>query len=202
VVLGSVQDGECVDEIKHVVGEADCTMFMRRHDPLTCHRSDSPAGASSVPDERECWEVPLLEEDAGVRVCHKTGLASAKSAWEFLVAHGASLASRHGIDPQALILVTRYDHWEYYHTNGWFSSLRGRHSIELGSTTSDCPASPVPEFRAEASSDMSMLYFITSSRQDFEAYITDGPLTHRYCRPWSHAELVDYIQLDAEDVVS
>jgi hypothetical protein len=104
VVLGSVQNGECTNEMKHVVAEADCTMFMRRHDPVRCHRSDSPVGASSVPDERECWEVPLLEEDAGVRVCYKTGLASAKSAWEFLVAHGASLASRHGIEPKALVL--------------------------------------------------------------------------------------------------
>jgi hypothetical protein len=32
------------------------------------------------------------------------GLASAESAWEFLVANGASLASRHGVEPQALIL--------------------------------------------------------------------------------------------------
>ncbi|KAI0289124.1 hypothetical protein BC826DRAFT_636418 [Russula brevipes] len=205
VVLGNVQDGECVDEMKHVVGEADCTMFMCRHDPVTCHRSDLPAGASSVADERECWEVPLLEEDAGVRVCHKTGLASAKSAWEFLVTHGASLASRHGIEPQALVLVTRYGHWDYYHTTGWSSSLRNCPSIESGSTTSDCPAFPVPEFRAEAPSDMSMLYFITSSRHNFEAYVTDEPLTalpHHYCHPFSHAELVDYIQLDAEDMVS
>jgi hypothetical protein len=101
--LGNVEDGECV-EMKHVVGEADCTMFMWRRDPVICHRSDSPAGASSVADERECWEVPLMEENAYVGVCHKTGLASAKSAWEFLVAHGASLASRHGIEPQALVL--------------------------------------------------------------------------------------------------
>jgi hypothetical protein len=104
VVLGNVQDGECVKETKHVVAETDCTMFMLRHDPVICRRSDLPGGSSSVPDERECWEVPLLEKDPGVRVCHKTGLASAKSAWEFLVANGASLASRHGVEPQALIL--------------------------------------------------------------------------------------------------
>jgi len=205
VVLGSIQDGECVDEMKHVVGEADCTMFMRRHDPVTCHRSDLPTGASSVADERECWEVPLLENDAGIRVRHKVGLASAKSAWEFLVAHGASLASRHGIEPQALILVTRYERRDYYDTWEWFSSLRGCHSIELGPTTSDCPAFQVPEFRAEAPSDVSMLYFITSSRQDFEAYVTDEPLTalpHRYCHPWYQDEAVDYIHLDADDMVS
>jgi hypothetical protein len=83
--------------------------------------------------------------------------------------------------------VTRYERWDDYRTTGWFSSLRDRHSIEFDSTTSDCPAFPVPEFRAEAPSDVSMLYFITSSRQDFEAYVTDEPLTaqpHRYCRPW------------------
>ncbi|KAI0289116.1 hypothetical protein BC826DRAFT_636006 [Russula brevipes] len=205
VVLGSVQDGECVDEMKHVVGEADCTMFMRRHDTVTCHQSDLPTGASSVADEWECWEVPLLENGADIRVRHKEGLASAKSAWEFLVAHGASLTSRHGIEPQALILVTRYERQDYYGTSEWFSSLRDRHSIEFGSTTSDCPAFSVPEFRAEAPSDVPMLYFIASSRQDFEAYVTDEPLTglpHRYCHPWYHHEIVDYIQLDAEDMVS
>ncbi|KAI0289118.1 hypothetical protein BC826DRAFT_971136 [Russula brevipes] len=194
-----------LDEMKHVVGETDCTMFMWRHDPVICHRNDFPAIAPSVQDERECWEVPLLENDAGIQLRRKVGLASAKSAWEFLVANGASLASRHGIEPQALILVTRYERQDYYGTSEWFSSLRGRHSIELGSTTSDCPAFPVPEFRAEAPSDVSMLYFVTSSRRDFEAYVTDEPLTavpHRYCQPWTQNEVVDYIQLDADDMVS
>jgi hypothetical protein len=67
VVLGNVQDGECVKEMKHVIGETDCTMFMWRHDPVRCHRNDLPAVASLVPDERECWEVPLLENDASIR---------------------------------------------------------------------------------------------------------------------------------------
>jgi hypothetical protein len=103
VFLGNIQDGEYV-EVKHIVCEASCTMFMLEHDPLICYRSCLPASPSLVRDERECWEVPLLRGDADVRVCHRTGLASAKSAWEFLVANGASLASRHGIEPQTLIL--------------------------------------------------------------------------------------------------
>jgi hypothetical protein len=35
---------------------------------------------------------------------------------------------------------------------------------------------------------MSMLAFITSSQQDFKAYVTDDPLTalpHHYCHPFS-----------------
>jgi hypothetical protein len=83
--------------------------------------------------------------------------------------------------------VTEYERRDYYHTAEWFSSLRSRQSIKFGSTTSDFPAFPVPEFRAEAPSDVSMLYFVTSSQQDFEAYVADDPLTalsHHHCRPW------------------
>jgi hypothetical protein len=104
VFLGNIQDCGCVKEVEHVVCQANCTMFMLEHDPVICHRSGLPTGTSLVPDDGECWEVPLLEGDADIRVCHKTGLASAKAAWEFLVANGASLASRHGVEPQALIL--------------------------------------------------------------------------------------------------
>ncbi|KAI0288479.1 hypothetical protein BC826DRAFT_1037894 [Russula brevipes] len=63
-------------------------------------------------------------------------------------------------------------------------------------------------------SEPSMLYLVTSSRPDFEAYVTDEPLSafpqHSTgssssridCRLWNHYEIVDYVQLDKEDMVS
>jgi hypothetical protein len=200
VFLGNIQDGECAKEVEHVVCQANCTMFMLEHDPVICHRSGLPTGISLVPDDGECWEVPLLEGDADVRVCHKTGLASVKAAWEFLVVNGASIASRHGVEPQALVLgmsqgrfnilepttltlflailqlVTRYERNDDYDATGWLSSLGHRRAIEFGSTASDGPAFPVPERCAEAPLDTPIVNLITSFQPDFATYITDEPM--------------------------
>ncbi|KAI0289110.1 hypothetical protein BC826DRAFT_1107217 [Russula brevipes] len=214
VFLGNIQDGECVKEVEHVVCQANCTMFMLEHDPVICHRrSGLPTGTSLFPDDGECWEIPLLEGNADVRVCHKTGLASAKAAWEFLVVNGASLASTHGVEPQALILVTRYERNDDYDATGWLSSLGPRRAIEFSSTASDGPAFPVPERRAEAPLDTSIVNLITSFQPDFATYITDEPvnvspehstgsspsLLGPRCSGSSY-EAIDHIRLDAENL--
>ena len=64
-----------------------------------------PANAFLLPDELECWPVALpLRGNATVFVHHELGLTSVNDAWELLIAHSASLASTHGIQPHDIIL--------------------------------------------------------------------------------------------------
>jgi hypothetical protein len=67
----------------------------------------------------------------------------------------------------------RYD---YYCTAEWSRSLRTRRANEFDSTASDGRAVPVPGIY-EVLSGPSMVYLVTSSRLDFEAYVTDEPLS-------------------------
>jgi len=212
VLLGNIHDSEYRKEFTQVVGKAECKLFTSDHDPVICHRSSPPVATSSISDERECWLIPLpLNGFAPVlRVSYEVSQNLIKHAPEFLAAHGASLASKHGVEAQDLILVTRSQREYYYLANEWSRSSRTRHVIELDSTASN---SPVPVLPAEMLS-ASMMYLVTSSRPDFEAYVTDESLSafsqhptnssssRIVCHRLSQYETVDYVQLDKEDVVS
>jgi hypothetical protein len=68
--------------------------------------------SSSISDERECWLVPLPPNGSPyVRVAYEMRLNPVKRAPEFLVAHGASLASKHGVEAQDLILGMFWGHF-------------------------------------------------------------------------------------------
>ncbi|KAI0289122.1 hypothetical protein BC826DRAFT_636167 [Russula brevipes] len=215
VPLGNIQDSEYHKEITRVVGKAECTLFAPKHDPVICHRSSPPMATSSISDGTECWLIPLPPNRAPyVRVSYETRLNPVKHGRGFLVAHGASLASKHGVEAQDLILVTRSRYYQHYLTDGWSRSLRTRHAIELDSTAPDGPAFLVPVLPAEMLSEPSVVYLVTSSRPDFEPYVTDKPLSalpqdstrfslsfvghHRQRQD----ELVDYVQLNVEDMES
>jgi len=109
VLLGNITDNEYREEFTQVVGEAECKLFTSEHDPVSYHRSDPPMATSSISDERECWLVPLPLNGSTPIVCvsYEVWLNPIKHAREFLVAHGASLASKHRVEAQDLILVTR-----------------------------------------------------------------------------------------------
>jgi len=211
VLLGNIQDSEYCKEVTQVVGKAECKLFGSAHDPVIC----PPMATSSISDERERWLIPLpLSESSTARLSYEMRLNPVEHAREFLVSHGASLALKHGVEAQDLILVTQSQRSNYYFTHGWSRLSRTRHSVGLSSTASDGPAFPVPLLSAEALSEPSMVYFVTSSRADFEAYVTDEPLSalpqhstgssssHIGCHPWSLIEIVDYVQLDREDIAS
>ncbi|KAI0288491.1 hypothetical protein BC826DRAFT_1188382 [Russula brevipes] len=214
VLLGNIQDSEYRKEFTEVVDKAECKLYGFEHDPVIC----SPMATSSISDERERWQIPLpLSGSASARVSYEMRLNPIEHAREFLVAHGASLASKHGVEAQDLILVTRSQRECYYLADEWSRLSRTRHAIELDSTASDGPAFPVPVLPAEMLSEPSMVYLITSSRPDFQAYVTDEPLSalslsqhstkssslsHIDCLRWSHLEIVNYVQLDKEDMVS
>jgi hypothetical protein len=105
VLLGNIQDSEYHKEIMQVIGNAECRLFMSEHDPVICHRNSPPMASSSISDKRECWLVPLPPNGSpNVRVAYEMRLNPVKRAPEFLVAHGASLASKHGVEAQDLIL--------------------------------------------------------------------------------------------------
>ncbi|KAI0289123.1 hypothetical protein BC826DRAFT_636236 [Russula brevipes] len=216
VLLGNIQDSEYRKGITQVIGNAECKLFMSEHDPVICHRSSPPVATSSISDEdeRECWLVPLPPNGSYMRVSYETRLDPVKHAREFLIAHGASLASKHGVEAQDLILVTRSQRYVYYCTMERPHSLRTHHAIELDSTASDGYAFPVPEIHEEMLSEPSMVYLVTSSRPDFEAYVTDEPLSasSQYstgsalspvgCYRRGQEETVDYVQLNVEDMES
>jgi hypothetical protein len=106
VLLGNIQDSEYRKEVMQVVGKSECKLFMSEHDPVICHRSSPPVTTSSISDESVCWLVPLPPNGAPyVRVCYETRLNPVKHGREFLVAHGASLASKHGVEAKDLILA-------------------------------------------------------------------------------------------------
>jgi len=210
IVLGNIQDGENGKEMMRAVSEAHCMMYMDGHDPVSC-----PVSLSVIPNGSECWHVALPPETTGkVSVSHETRLASVKDALQFLAAHETSLASRHGIEPQDLIVVTRSERYELYDTSGWLPpASRTRNAIGLGSTTPNTIA-PYHQHRAQASSDPSMVYLVTSSRPDFGTYVTDE-LLHALaqdhtgsaswclsCIPEDKREIVNYIRPDAGDVWS
>ncbi|KAI0288497.1 hypothetical protein BC826DRAFT_1107713 [Russula brevipes] len=219
VLLGNIHDSEYRKEITQVVGEAECKLFTSEHDPVSYHRSSPPMATSSISDERECWLIPLPLNGSTpiVRVSYEVWLNLIKHAREFLVAHGASLASKHGVEAQDLILVTRSFREYHYSALGWSSHLsHARHAIELDSTASSSPAFPVPVLPAEMLSEPSMVYLVTSSRPDFEAYVTDEPSSafsqhptnssssHIVCNRLDQIETIDYVQLDnlKEDMAS
>jgi hypothetical protein len=87
-------------------------LFGSEHDPVICPRSSPPLATSSISDERECWLVPLPSNEplSVVGVCYEMRLNSIKHAKEFLVVHGASLASKHGVEAQDLILGLSWGH--------------------------------------------------------------------------------------------
>jgi hypothetical protein len=88
-----------------VVGNAECGLFMSEHDPVICRRSSPPMASSSNSDESVCWLVPLPPNGSPcVRVWYDMRMNPVRHAPEFLVAHGASLASKHGVEAQDLIL--------------------------------------------------------------------------------------------------
>jgi hypothetical protein len=113
VLLGNIQDIEYRKEITQVVGKVECKLFGSRHDPVICHRSSPPMATSSISDERECWLVPLPPNEPlpVVRVCYETRLNPIKHAKEFLIVHGASLESKHGVEAQDLILGLSWGHF-------------------------------------------------------------------------------------------
>jgi len=214
VLLGNIQDSEYRKDIPQVVDKAKCKLFASEHDPVKCHRSSPPAATSSISDEGECWLVPPPPNGPSfVRVSYETRL-NPKHGREFLVARGASLASKHGVEAKDLILVTLSLRDDHYSTTEWSRLSHTRHATEFDSTASDSPAFPVPVLPAEMLSEPSMLYLVTSSRTDFQAYVTDEPLgalsqhptnsssSHIDCNLWGQEETVDYVQLDKEDMVS
>jgi len=215
VLLGNIQDSENYKEIMQVVGNAKCRLFMSEHDPVICHRSRRPMATSSISEKRECWLVPLPPNGSPcVRVCYEMRLNPVKHAREFLVAHGASLASKHRVEVQDLILVTRSRSYYHYFTDGWSRLSCIHHAIELDSTGSDGPAFPVPVLPAEVLSGPPIVYLVTSSRPDFQAYVTNEPLSalpqhstgssssHMGCYLFGQDEFVDFVQLDKENIVS
>jgi hypothetical protein len=136
VLLGNIQDSEYRKEIAQVVGKAECKLFRSEHDPVICHRSSPPMATSSISDERECWLIPLpLSGMTSARVSYEMRLNPIEHARGFLVAHGASLASKHGVDAQDLILGMSWGH---------FNTLE--HTpiliIERSSTSDPVPALP------------------------------------------------------------
>jgi hypothetical protein len=115
VLLGNILDSEYRKEITQVVGNAECKLFRSERDPVICHRSTPPMATSSISDEKECWLVPLPRNGSYVRVSYEMRLGPVKHAREFLIAHGASLASKHGVETQDLILGMSWVHldtWE------------------------------------------------------------------------------------------
>jgi hypothetical protein len=112
VLLGNIQDSEYLKEIMQVVGYAECRLFMSEHDSVICHRSSLLMATSLTSDERECWLVPLPPNGSPfVRVSHEMRMNPVKHAREFLVTNGASLASKHGVEAQDLILGTFWGHF-------------------------------------------------------------------------------------------
>jgi len=215
VLLGNIQDSEYHKEIMPVIRNGECRLFIPEHDPLICPLTSPRMASSSISDKRECWRVPLPPNGSTyVRVSYNIRMNPIKYAPEFLVAHGASLASKHGIEAQDLILVTRSRRFYHYPTTAWSCLLGTRHAIELDSTASDGPASPVPVLPAETLSGPPMVYLFTSSRPEVEAYVTDEPLSafpqhstgspssHLGCHRSSQDEFVDFVRLDKEDIVS
>lgn len=104
VRLGNIQEGEDRSQAIEVVGKTHGTMLVRTSGSSVFPQRQ-PANPFLIPDEMECWPVALPPRgNATVFVHHETGLACVNDAWKFLIAHGASLASTHGINPQDLIL--------------------------------------------------------------------------------------------------
>jgi len=151
------------------------------------------ANPSLIPNEMGCPPVALPPRgNATVFARHETGLTCVNDAWKFLIAHGASLALTHGINPQDPILVTRSLRIDDHQVEDWRPSLLpvpdiGR-ATGFGPATFCAPAFPqrggfgaspaFPHhgFGAHAPAFPSMVYLITSSRPDFAAYITDDPM--------------------------
>ncbi|KAI0288482.1 hypothetical protein BC826DRAFT_1177838 [Russula brevipes] len=182
IVLGNIQNGENGKEIMRAVSEAHCMMYMDGHDPVSC-----PVSLSVIPDGSECWHVALPPETTGkVSVSHETRLASVKDALQFLLAHGTSLASRHGIEPQDLIVVTRSERYELYDTSGWLPpASRTRSAIGLGSTTPNTLA-PYHQHHARRLQTQpwytsSLLPGQTLGATSRMSCYTHWPRTHRLC---------------------
>ncbi len=103
-ILNDFEDGKAME----VVGETHGTMLVRAGGPGVFPPQlpqRQPASPYILPDEMECWPVALPSRGNAVLFAHhETGLASVNAAWRLLIAHGAMLASTHGIMPQDLIL--------------------------------------------------------------------------------------------------
>ncbi|KAI0255628.1 hypothetical protein BJV78DRAFT_1279363 [Lactifluus subvellereus] len=228
VRLGNLLDGEDGRGME-VVGETHGTMDVRSSG-FHGFPQRQPASPFLIPGELECWPVALPPRgSATLFVHHKTGLTSVNNAWQLLIAHGASLASTHGVKPQDLILVIRSLRIDDHRVEDWRPSLLpvpglGRPTAGFGPNAASAlafpqrggfggvPASPQHGFGAQAPAVPSIVYLVTSARPEFTAYITDDHMGRPRPRPTSSTSwcfscrsgypvgYVDYIQLDAEDV--
>ncbi|KAH9017393.1 hypothetical protein EDB85DRAFT_2294882 [Lactarius pseudohatsudake] len=85
-------------------------------------RSSSPMRWSAGPSRCAAGNAVLFAH-------HETGLASVNAAWRLLIARGATLASTHGIMPQDVILVTRSLRIDDHQVDDWNPHRRRLPSI-------------------------------------------------------------------------
>lgn len=228
-ILDDLEDGKAME----VVGETHGTMLVRAGEPSGFPPplpQRQPASPYILPDEMECWPVALIPRGNAVLFAHhEKGLASVNAAWRLLIAHGATLASTHGIMPQDLILVTRSLRINDHQIDDWKPSLppppgigraTGFGAPAFGGAVAfpqhgrfgGALAFPHHGFGAQVPEMPSIVYLVTSARPNFAAYITDNPMGRPRpratrstswcfaCRSGSPVGYADFIQLDAEDV--
>jgi hypothetical protein len=115
VLLGNIQENEYRKEITQVIAGAECKLYTPEYGTVICHRSRPTMATSTIPDERDSWQVPLPPSGpAEVRIGYWTVLNSVKHAQEFLVAQRASLALKDGVKARDLILGMS---WGYLNTS-------------------------------------------------------------------------------------
>jgi hypothetical protein len=211
-VLDEFEDGKAME----VVGETTGTIHMRTDGFSSQTMHPQPASPFILPDELECWPMALPPRGNAVLFVHnETRLVSVNAAWRLLIAHGATIASMHGIMPQDVILVTRSLRVNDYQIDDWSPSMPSIPGIGgFGAPGFGGGAMGFPHHGGFAAPIPTIVYLITSARPDFAAYLTDNPMgrprpratrSTSWCYNWRNGcpvEHVNFIQLDAEDVES
>ena len=196
-ILEDFEDGKAME----VVGETTGTMHMRTNGFPSQPMHPQPASPFILPDELECWPMALPPRGNAVLFVHnETGLVCVNAAWRLLIAHGATVASTHGIMPQDVILgksaifslrdpqltetnrnvstVTRSLRVNDYQIDDWSPSMPSIPGIGFGAPGFGGGAMGFPSSHhgGFAAPIPSIVYLVTSSRLDFTAYLTDNPM--------------------------
>ncbi|KAI9451413.1 hypothetical protein BJY52DRAFT_1419138 [Lactarius psammicola] len=203
-ILNDFEDGRAME----IVGETHGTMLVRTGGPGAFPPQlpqRQPASPYILPDEMECWPVALPPRGNAVLFAHhETGLASVNAAWRLLIAHGATLASTHDIMPQDLILVTRSLRIDDHQIDDWKPSLPQVPGIGRATGFGGAPTFSHHGFGAQVPPIPSIVYLVTSASPGFYGIHhgqPNGPPSPT-CRSGFPVGYVNFIQLDAEDVLS
>ncbi|KAI0028953.1 hypothetical protein K488DRAFT_57492, partial [Vararia minispora EC-137] len=157
-------------------------------------------------DDLEGWPVALMPQGkVTVFMQRQQRIESGNDAWKHFMVNAPAIARRHGVDPHALILITRTLTSNDFQISDWSPpQLSPRRPPNMPNT---------PRFHDSFNSPAmpTIVFLFTSGTNGFKSYITDKPMGEP--RPqecgstsWCYScqvgwpvDYADYIQFDKED---